>query len=68
MGRHVLLQEIFPTLGIEPESPAAPALQADSSPLVHTQSPNIHSPNTYFYLHGYYLVKGTIISNQNFLK
>ena len=49
MGCQVLLQEIFLTLGIEPESPAAPALQADSLPLIHTQSPNIHNPNTYFY-------------------
>ena len=39
MGCHALLQGIFPTPGIEPVSPAAPALQMDSLPLSHQQNP-----------------------------
>ena len=39
MGCHALLQGIFPTPGIEPVSPAAPALQVDSLPLSHQGNP-----------------------------
>ena len=40
VGCYALLQGIFPTQGIEPESPVVPALQADSSLLSHQGSPH----------------------------
>ena len=39
VGCHFLLQQIFPTQGSEPISPASPATQADSLPLSHQGSP-----------------------------
>ena len=41
VGCHALLQGDLPNPGIEPTSPVAPALQADSLLLSHQGSPNL---------------------------
>jgi len=40
--------EDLPNPGIEPASPAAPALQADSLPLSHWASPLLYLSDPYF--------------------
>ena len=40
--------EDLPNPGIEPASPAAPALQADSLPLSHRASPLLYLSDPYF--------------------
>ena len=41
VGCQALLQGDLPNPGIEPTSPVAPALQADSLPLSHQGNPNL---------------------------